>query len=380
MSYQRELRMELPPGQSAFLWGARQTGKTTWLKASFPESRFFDLLDAKVFLRLASNPTRLGEELSSHPDANQIVIIDEVQKLPALLDEVHRLIESANYSFILCGSSARKLRRQGVNLLGGRAWRFSMYPLTSTEIPDLDLLQALNRGLLPRIYDQVQHKRSLKAYVEDYLTQEVFNEGLTRNITAFSRFFEALSYSHGELTNYSSIARDCGVDAKTVKEYYQILVDTLVGNFVQPFSKRSGRQSITSTPKFYLFDVGIAGYVCHRTVNSVSGAEFGRAFEHFILMELLAYKGYRERDFSIEFWRTKQGLEVDFVLNHGEIAIEIKGKIRSGDLRPMRAFISEFNPKHAIIVTNEEVTRVVDGIRILPWKEFLNALWSSEYV
>ncbi len=380
MGYQRELKLNLPEGQSAFLWGARQTGKTTWLKERFPGSRFYDLLDSRVLLRLAGDPASLGEELSASQTGREIIVIDEVQKLPVLLDEVHRLIESKRYSFILCGSSARKLRRQGVNLLGGRAWRFSMYPLTSTEVPDLDLLQALNCGLLPGIYARPQYKRSLQAYVEDYLTQEVFNEGLTRNVSAFSRFFEALSDSHGELINYSAIARDCAVDSKTVKEYYQILVDTLVGQFVQPFHKKSGRQSITRTPKFYLFDVGVAGFICHRTLTATSGSEFGKAFEHFILMELLAYKGYREKTFPIEFWRTKTGLEVDFVLNGGEMALEVKGKLRRGDLKPMRAFVEEFRPKHAVVVTNDSVARTIDGILVLPWQIFLESLWAGEYL
>lgn len=183
---------------------------------------------------------------------NHPVIIDEVQKVPQVLDEVHWLIENSAINFILCGSSARKLKRGQANLLGGRAWRFELFPLVSEEIENLNLLAALNSGLIPSHYQQSSYKRSLKGYVQDYLKEEVFNEGLTRNVPAFSRFFEAMGYSHGQLVNYANIARECGVSSKTVKEYYQILVDTLLGTFVLPFKKRQERQVISKTPKFYL--------------------------------------------------------------------------------------------------------------------------------
>lgn len=382
MGYARQLSLDLPRGQSAFLWGARQTGKTTLLRERFPESAFFDLLRTDVSLRFTSQPSRLAEELAAMaPDIlRRPVIIDEIQKVPGLLDEVHRLIEAQRLSFILCGSSARKLRRAGTNLLGGRAWRFDLYPLTRREVDDFDLIQALNQGLIPAIYNQPGWQRSLRAYVEDYLTQEIFNEGLTRNVPAFSRFFEALRFSHGELLNYSAIARDCGVDAKTVKEYFQILVDTLVGHIVQPFSKRSGRQSISKAPKFYLFDVGVASHVCRRTIDEPVGEQFGRAFEHFVLMELIAYRSYQEKDFPINFWRTRQGMEVDFVLGGGEVAVEVKGRVRQGDQRPMKAFIEEFRPRRTFIVTNEPAARMIDGIHVLPWDEFFTALYEGDVI
>ena len=242
MSFSRRLTIDLPPGRSAFLWGARQTGKSTFLRERFPSSIYVDLLDADTVLRLAPRPSRLGEELLSAPEASAYpVIIDEIQKAPGLLDEVHRLIETRRLSFVLCGSSARKLKRAGVNLLGGRAWRFEMFPLTWSEIPDFDLLRALNRGMLPGIYTEPRFRRSLIAYVRDYLTQEIINEGLTRNTAAFMRFFEALRFCHGELLNYAAMARDCGVDAKTVRTYFEILQDTLVGYLVYPFHRRAGR-------------------------------------------------------------------------------------------------------------------------------------------
>lgn len=382
MSYSRNLVIDLPPGQSAFLWGARQTGKSTLLRERFPDSFHIDLLDSDQALTLSARPARLGETLArqnsetlAHP-----VIIDEIQKVPGLLDEVHRLIETRGLSFILCGSSARRLKRTGVNLLGGRAWRFELFPLSWNEIPDFDLLQALDRGLLPSIYGQTQYRRSLAAYVRDYLTEEIVNEAATRNAAAFVRFFDTLRYCHGELLNYASIARDCGVDAKTVRTYFDILQDTLVGYRIPPFHRRKGRQSITATPKFYLFDVGVANHVCRRSLKSAEGAEFGRAFEHFILLELIAARSYREQDHGIEFWRTKSGLEVDFVLGGGEVAVETKARARQGDLRAMRAFMEEFSPRAAYIVSAEQDRRRVDGIDILPYGDFLRLLHDGEVI
>ena len=381
MSYHRSLTIDLPPGQSAFLWGARQTGKSTYLRARFPDSVHIDLLDFDVMLSLSARPSRLGEKLESSPASRaRPVIIDEIQKVPGLLDEVHRLIESRGMSFVLCGSSARKIRRAGVNLLGGRAWRFEMYPLTWAEVPDFDLTRAMNDGLLPGIYGKPHARRSLTAYVRDYLVHEIAGEALTRNTAAFARFFEALKFCHGELLNYTAIARDCGVSAKTVRTYFEILRDTLVGYLVYPFHRRAGRQSISSAPKFYLFDVGVAGQVCGRRIAHAAGAEFGRAFERFILLEIVAFRSYRERDFPIEFWRTKTGLEVDFVLGGGEVAVEVKSRVRSRDLRPMRAFREEFRPRRAIIVTAENDRRRVDGIDVIPYGRFLERLHAGEIV
>ena len=382
MSYNRTALIDLPPGQSAFLWGARQTGKSTLLRERFPDSVSYDLLDSDPLLRFTAMPSRLGAELQSLSPKTlaRPVILDEIQKVPALLDEVHRLIETRGLAFVLCGSSARKLRRAGTNLLGGRAWRFDLFPLTWAEVPDFDLLQALNRGLLPGIYPQRQYRRSLVAYVRDYLTQEVFNEALTRNAAAFSRFFDALAFCHGELLNYAAIARDCAIDAKTVRTYFEILTDTLVGHLIHPFHRSGGRQSISAAPKFYLFDLGVAAQVCRRTLTHTAGSEFGRAFEHFILLELVAARSYQEKDHRIEFWRTKSGLEVDFVLDRGTVAIEAKGRVRSEDLRPMRAFRDEFSPRRAIVVTAERDRRTVDGIEIIPYPEFLESLHGGNVI
>ena len=380
----RSLEIALPKGQSAFLWGPRKTGKTTFLKTAFPDSTVYDLLQTDLLLEYTKRPSLLRERLlAAEPKRlKEPIIIDEVQKVPQLLDEIHWLIENKGLRFILCGSSARKLKRGKANLLGGRAWRYEMRPLISAELGELGLLKALNRGLLPAHYLQEEYRKSLRAYVRDYLKEEVFDEGLTRNIPAFSRFFDAVGYSHGELTNYANIARDCGVDAKTVKEYYQILVDTLLGTMIEPFSRRQDRQVISKAGKFYLFDVGVAGAIIQRRIPQEKGEQFGKAFEHFILMEILAHRSYRELDYDLNFWRTKSGLEVDFILGRGEVAIEVKGssRIDSSDLRPLKAFIQEYRPAQAFVVCNERLPRVHEGIRILPWREFLKMLWEGAVI
>lgn len=382
----RILKLKLPHKQSAFLWGARKTGKTTYLKEKFPNSLVYDFLKTDLFLEVSKNPALLREWILAKEEAvlKKPIILDEVQKIPQVLDEVHWLIENKDLNFILCGSSARKLKKGHANLLGGRAWRYELYPLVSQEIEKLDLLRALNHGLIPMHYLQNDEdcKKSLKAYVQDYLREEIFAEGLARNIPAFSRFFDAFGYSHGELTNYLNIARECGVDSKTVKEYYQILIDTLLAIRVEPFKKRQSRQVITKASKYYMFDVGVAGYLTKRHIVEQKGPEFGKAFEHFILMELTAYRSYSGKDFPIHFWRTKTGLEVDFVLGAGGVAIEVKGtkRIDKKDAHGLEAFIQAYSPKKSIIVCNERNSRIYDKIEILPWEIFLTQLWAGKII
>lgn len=382
----RVLKINLPAGQSAFLWGPRKTGKTTLLRQLFPESVSYDFLKTEIFFEISKNPSILRQQILAKPPEllKKPIILDEVQKVPAVLDEVHWLIENQRLNFILCGSSARKLKRGHANLLGGRAWRYELFPLTSIELPNLDLLRALNQGLIPAHYLQEPNaaEKSLKAYIQDYLKEEVFHEGLTRNIPAFSRFFDAMAYSVGEIVNYSNIARECGVDAKTVREYYQILVDTLLGHLIPPYKKRQDRGVILKAPKFYLFDVGVSGIVTKRTIPELRGELFGKAFEQFIFMEILAYRGYRERDFDVHFWRTKSGLEVDFILGKGEAAVEVKGSTRvdPNDLRGINAFCKDYKPKRAVIVCQEKTARVVGPVTLMPWQDFLTALWQGKVI
>jgi predicted AAA+ superfamily ATPase len=384
--FNRILNIKLPPKQSTFLWGPRKTGKSTFLKRRFPHSLVYDFLKTDLFFELTKNPALFREQLLAqkkevleHP-----VILDEVQKVPQVLDEVHWLIENTDLRFILCGSSARKLKRGQANLLGGRAWRYEMFPLTSREvgIDEIDLLRVLNHGLIPVHYLQDNYRKSLGAYVRDYLKEEVFHEGLTRNIPAFSRFFDAMAYSHGQLTNYSNIARECGVSSKTVKEYYQILIDTLLGTIVEPFKKRQDRNVIGQASKFYLFDVGVAGALTKRKIQEEKGELFGQAFEHFILMEIYAHSSYSEVNYDINFWRTKSGLEVDFILGRGEVVIEVKGtsRVDNRDFNALGTFTAEYSPRKSFMVCNEKTKRVHRGITVIPWREFLQDLWAGEII
>jgi predicted AAA+ superfamily ATPase len=380
----RIIFLDLPEKQSAFLWGPRKTGKTTYLKLKFPDSIWYDFLQTDLFLAFSKKPSLLREQLLAMDDLKleAPVILDEVQRVPQIMDEVHWLIENRGIRFILCGSSARKLKRGGANLLGGRAWRYELFPLVTAEIKEYQLLNVLNNGMIPGHFLGFNPRKSLQAYIQDYLKEEVFAEGLTRNVPAFSRFFDAMGYSHGELINYSSIARDCGVDSKTVREYYQILSDTLMGRMIEPFKKRQNRQVISSATKFYLFDVGVAGAITHRQLEEERGEEFGKAFEHFILMEILAYNSYHDLDFKITFWRTKTGLEVDFILGDGEVAIEVKSsdRVDPRDLNPLRVFHEEFGVSSSIVVCNEKAARIHQNIRILPYRQFLEELWEGKII
>lgn len=385
MNFHRILDIDLPPGQSAFLWGARKTGKTTFLKNKFPDSLRFDFLKTDTFLEYLKAPSLLRERILAKDESRlrQPIILDEVQKVPHILDEVHWLIENRGLSFVLCGSSARKLKRGHANLLGGRAWRYQMAPLTFAETGECNLLRILNQGLIPSHYmaREANYRKSLKAYVSDYLIEEVFQEGLTRNIQAFSRFFDALGHCQGGLINYANIARDCGVDAKTVREYFFILEDTLVGSMLYPYTRRKSRDIITQMPKFYLFDVGVGGYLSRRIVLEEKGEQFGRAFEHFIHMELQAYNHYAEKDMDIRYWRTKAGQEVDFILGD-EICIEVKGTdlVKPSDLKGIVAFKEECRPGKSIVVCNEKEPRLYGDIRIIPWRMFLEELWNGDIV
>jgi predicted AAA+ superfamily ATPase len=325
-----------------------------------------------------------------HPDRlnapSQMIILDEVQKVPAIFDEVHYLIEETDYQFILCGSSACKLKRMNVNMLGGRAWKFHLYPFVSSELMAagiFDLYKVLTQGLIPSHYLSDQPKLFFKSYVEDYLIHEIQAEGVVRNLPHFYRFLDSLKFCHGELVNYSNIARDCHVDAKTVKGYFQILVDTLVGYYLPPFHKKQKRDVLQETPKFYLFDVGIANYLKKIEITGLQGIEAGRAFEHFIFLELLAHRAYSMQDYALHFWRTTSGKEVDFILDEGKIAIEVKisAHISKTELSGLMMFQEEYQPKRAIMVCLETTPRIFDApsgkIEILPYMYFLNLLWSG---
>lgn len=378
--FKRKQLLEGANKESLFLWGARQTGKSTLLKSLFPNALFFDLLLSDVYQRLINNPA-LIRELVLAQEEKSVVIIDEIQRIPELLNEVHWLIVNTQTQFIMSGSSARKILRSGSNLLGGRALRFELLPLISQEIPNFDLMRAINNGLLPRHYLAENPKKMLSAYVGNYLQDEIAGEAKIRNIHVFSQFLVAAAFSNGDMVNYANIASDCGVSAPTVKEYFQILQDTLTGRFVPAYQKRPKRKVITA-PKFYFFDLGIVNFLLKRGKIEKGSEIFGHAFEHFIYHEIYAHSSYTGLDYLISYWRTTSQVEIDFVLGNNEVAIEIKAtdKINDRHLKGLKIFIEEYEVKHAVLVCNESLPRKHGNIWILPWQVFLQKLWAGDFI
>ncbi|MBW2194070.1 MAG: ATP-binding protein, partial [Deltaproteobacteria bacterium] len=308
-----------------------------------------------------------------------LVIVDEIQIVPSLLNEIHWLIENADVSFLMTGSSARKLRRGHANLLGGRAWRYTMTPLTYGETEGLDLEQIVVSGLLPPHFLSPDPIQDLRSYVADYLKEEIAAQAVTQNIPAFAEFLRVAALTSGELLNYTNVARETGVTAKVVRNYFQILEDTLLGFRVSPWQKRRGRRLI-ETEKFYLFDVGVANYLARRTPR-IGTPEFGKSFEHFILMELKAYQAYRNPELDIRYWRTSSGFEVDFILGDMDVVVEIKGsqKVHSAHIKGLKALLEEHKPKRSIVVSLEKQARKLDSsIEVLPWQDFLETLWTGD--
>lgn len=368
--------MNLPHDKSAFLWGPRKVGKSFWLREHFRESIVIDFLKTDVFADYISRPALLRERYAA---ATQRIIIDEVQMVPSILNEVHWLIENASKSFILSGSSPRKLRHHHANLLGGRAWRYTMHPLCYPELPDVDLEKIMISGLLPAHFLSSDSVQELRSYIADYLKEEIAAEAIVQNIPAFAEFLKVAALTAGELLNYNNVARESGVSAKVVRNYFQILEDTLLGFRLSPW-KRAVDRRLIETEKFYLFDVGVANYLAHRTPK-MGTSEFGKSFEHYILMELIAYRAYKNPELDITYWRTSTGLEVDFILNDMEVAIEIKTskRVHETDTNALKALQSEHVVKKSIIVSFETEPKIIAGnIYCLPWQHFLGQLWSGE--
>ncbi|MDR3094102.1 MAG: DUF4143 domain-containing protein [Bacteroidales bacterium] len=374
----RFFKMQDAENDSVFLFGARQTGKTTFLQQRFPGVRYYDLLKADVFELLTRRPELLRDELMSCAE-NELIIIDEIQKIPQLLDEVQWLMVNKNLRFILSGSSARKLKRSGANTLGGRALRNIFYPLVSAEIPDFDIIRAVNNGMLPRHYLVENAWKRLQAYVGTYLQEEIKAEALVRNLGSFNRFLQAAALTNGEIVNYQNIATDCGVSAVTIKEYFSILEDTMIGYMIPAYRKTVKRRLIQA-PRFYYFDVGIANYLLNRKKLLPGSTDFGHAFEHLVIQELIACIGYSDSEDSLSYWRTNSGVEVDAVLGDARVAIEIKstGEVQSQHLKGLKTFAEEHPQARLIMVSLDKTPRLSNGVEVMPVEYFLKNWWDGK--
>lgn len=360
-------------GKSYFLFGPRQTGKSSLIAHSLKDARVYNLLDNALFLDLNRNPGRISEELTAR---DKIVVIDEIQRLPDLLNEVHRLIEDRGVRFLLTGSSARKLRHGGVNLLGGRARTQYFHPLTMKELgPHFDLKRVLNSGLIPSIYFSSDPNADLEAYAGNYLQQEIVAEGATRNIPAFSRFLKVAALCNATIVNFTNAANDAQVPRTTIYEYFEILKDTLIIRELPAFRKGSRRKPICSS-KYYFFDTGIARQMQGRGILSEGTPEFGWAFETFLMHELTAFRDYK-RPVQLSFWRSTSGFEVDFIIDdHTAIEVKAKSVITADDLRSLKAIAQEHRFKRLVCVCLEKRPRKTDNIEIVPYRDFLEELWS----
>ena len=322
--FERKLKLPPPGTETFFLWGPRQAGKTTLLKQYYGGCRWVDLLKADEFRRYATRPELLRQEIEAGGGEGAQVVIDEVQKVPALLDEVHWLMESRGIRFALCGSSARKVRRGAANLLGGRAVRYELHGLAAAEVgPRVDIDRLLNHGYLPRIFDAERPSRLLDAYIADYLREEIAAEGLVRNLPAFSGFLDAAALSDGELINFSNIGMDCGISGNGARSYFEILEHTLLGRWL-PSYRRHAKRRVTAAPKFYLADVGVVNRLARRGRLTQGSVAYGRAFENWVFHELSAYLDYTEADDRLSYWGLAGGTEVDFVVGDMRLAIEAK--------------------------------------------------------
>ena len=361
--------------KSYFLLGPRQTGKTFWVRRSLKSARIYDLLDSTCYLALSQNPARLEQELTGK---DRIVVIDEIQRLPSLLNEVHRLIEERGNRFLLTGSSARRLRRGGVNLLGGRARVQHLHPLTYRELgARFSLDRAITRGLLPSIYFSDDHWADLEAYAGVYLQQEVVAEGAARNVPAFSRFLRVAALANATIVNFTNIANDAQVPRTTVYEYFEILRDTLILHELPTWRSSQKRKPLVSS-KYYFFDVGVVAALQGREFRRGS-PEFGQALETYLMHELISYRDYRSGE-PLAYWRSTSGFEVDFLLgDHTAIELKAKVNVSDNDMRSLRALAEEGRFKRLLCVSLEPTPRRVGAVRVLPLSHFLEALWAGEY-
>lgn len=376
--YQRIFDIENQLDEAMFLFGARQVGKSTLLQERFKDAVYYDLLIPSVRRSFKRNPDLFREALSSKP-AGTLVIVDEIQKVPELLDLVHWLMVNRGLRFILSGSSARKLKKSGANTLGGRAQPRTLFPLVWKEVTDFQIDRAVQNGMIPRHYLAEDATDRIEAYVKVYLDEEIRDEAAVQDIDAFERFMEVAAISDGEMLNYSNIAADCGVSAKTVKSYYQILYDTLLGYEIPAYRKVVKRQVVQAS-KFYYFDVGLANYLMGRYSLRRGTDDYGHAFEHFVMQEIIAYRGYFRRREEISYWHTYNNQEVDAVIGDAKVAIEIKSseQVKASHKKGLKAFKEEHPECRLILVSLDPITRVSGDIEIINISDFLKMLWNGE--
>lgn len=381
LMFRRLVRLPERPRESFFLFGPRHTGKSTLLKEVYPQARRIDLARTEEFVRYGERPALLREELEEGA-GDPVVVIDEIQKVPPLYEEVQWLVENRGRVFAMSGSSSRALRQAAPALPAGRVARFDLFGLTSAEIGrPFDLVRMLNHGYLPRHYVADAPARPLRAYIQSFIKEEVMGPGLTRSLPAFSAFLSCAALSDAELVNYATIARECGVSAPTAREYYQILLDTSLGRFLPAFTKRPKRRVI-GAPKFFFADVGIVNTLAGRGVLTPGSELFGKAFENWVFHELTAASHYRERYLDLAYWRLASGIEVDFVIGDLRCAVEAKAvaRVTSDHLKGLRQLaVDQPTVRRRVVASLEGSPRVTeDGIEILPWRVFLDRLWSGE--
>lgn len=378
--YRRIFDIENRLDEAMFLFGGRQTGKSTLLKERFPKAVFIDLLKSDVRNRFKQHPEEFRERLLRYPPET-LVIVDEIQKVPDLLDEVHWLMVEKGLWFILSGSSARKIKKSGANNLGGRAIPETLFPLVSAEIPDFDLERAVQNGMIPRHYVVANARNRMRAYIDLYLKEEIVEESLVQNADEFVRFMEVAAIMDGEILNYENVASDCEVSANTVKAYYKILVDTLLG-FEVPAYRKVIKRKLYKAPRFYYFDVGIANHLTKRYHLAPRTPEYGHAFEHLIIQEIVAYLGYTNSDEELTYWHTYENLEVDAVIGDARVAIEIKSKehIDHDDKKGVTEFAKEHPDTKQIIVSRDRISRRSGDVDLYYVTDFFKALWAGEII
>lgn len=378
--YHRIFDIENRLDEAMFLFGGRQTGKSTLLKERFPKAVYIDLLKSDVRNRFKQHPEEFRESLLRYPPET-LVIVDEIQKVPDLLDEVHWLMVEKGLWFILSGSSARKIKKSGANNLGGRAIPETLFPLVSAEIPDFDLERAIQNGMIPRHYMVANARNRMRAYIDLYLKEEIIEEALVQNVDEFVRFMEVAAIMDGEILNYENVASDCEVSANTVKAYYKILVDTLLG-FEVPAYKKVIKRKLYKSPRFYYSDVGIANHLTKRYHLAPKTPEYGHAFEHLIMQEIVAYLGYTNSDEELSYWHTYENLEVDAVIGDARVAIEIKSKehIDHNDKKGVTEFAKEHPLAKQIIVSKDRISRRSGDVDLYYVTDFFKALWAGKII